>query len=81
VARKRLGEYLGKHEGWTGWPRMTFAASTFRSVLEAGGLMAVTPASRTGRRTSAFSGRTRVSPPVLEERTGRATRRAADAQR
>ena len=34
-----------------------------------------------GRLTRAFSGRTRVSRPVLEERTGRATRRAADARR
>ena len=33
------------------------------------------------RRTSACSGRTRVSRPVLEPSTGRATRRAADAQR
>ena len=31
------------------------------------------------RITTACSGRTRVSRPVLEERTGRATRRAADA--
>jgi hypothetical protein len=31
--------------------------------------------------TSACSGRTRVSRPVLEERTGRATPRAADARR
>jgi hypothetical protein len=31
--------------------------------------------------TARWSGRTRVSRPVLEERTGRATRRAADAQR
>ena len=35
----------------------------------------------THRITSACSGRTRVSHPVLVERTGRATRRAADAQR
>jgi len=34
-----------------------------------------------GRITRACSGRTRVSRPVLEWRTGRATRRAADAQR
>jgi hypothetical protein len=31
--------------------------------------------------TSASSGRTRASRPVLEERTGRAARRAADARR
>jgi hypothetical protein len=35
----------------------------------------------TSRLTSACSGRTRVSRPVLKSSTGRATRRAADAQR
>jgi len=33
------------------------------------------------RITTASSGRTRVSRPVLKDRTGRATRRAADAER
>jgi len=33
------------------------------------------------RITSAFSGRTRASRPVLKGSTGRATRRAADARR
>jgi hypothetical protein len=35
----------------------------------------------TGRITTPFSGRTRASRPVLEERTGRAARRAADGER
>ena len=39
------------------------------------------PESPTRHITRACSGRTRASRPVLEERTGRATRRAADAQR